>query len=244
MENFISTIRTDRFREMKEYDDKGYFFIDRQAYRKIDKITTRQEGYEMTFGVEATQNDVYFYLINNQANTYLSIYEIYQLLLAVTCSEGEDFVVNALKQQLRLKIRKSPGKNKKDVWLNQEKFEYCGIEYDIRKTVELGRKGEVGIPDISLEITYKQLFLLINLIQEKSNALFLRGKQNRKYADGILRLFVVLLCVHKELNLLTDLGWSYNAETDGFLFEAPKEENQRNKRKYYLTKKEYDNIMK
>ena len=74
MENFIPTIRTDRLREMKGYDERNYSFIDRASYRIIEKIQTLQEGCEAFFGVEATQNDVYFYLIDNQANTYLSIY--------------------------------------------------------------------------------------------------------------------------------------------------------------------------
>lgn len=244
MENFIPTIRTDRFREMKEYDEKGYSFIDRPSYRKTAKIKILQEGYEMVFGVEATQNDVYFYIINNGANVYLSIFEIYQLLFDIAVKEGEEFVVKALKQQLRLKIRKSHIANKKEVWLNQEKFEYRGIEYDIRRTVDPGREGEVNIPNMSLKISYKQLFLLINLIQEKSNALFLRGKQNRKYADGILRLFIVLLMQHEEIALLSDLGWCYDEEQDRYFFQTPEKESERMKKKYYLTKQEYDHIMK
>lgn len=243
MENFISTIRTDRLREMKEYDEKGYYFIDRPAYRKIDKIRTLQEGYEYCFGVEATQNDVYFYITDQQANTYLSIYEIYQLLLDMAEKEGEEFTLKVLRQQLRLKIRKSPRQGKKDIWLNQEKFEYRGIEYDIRKTPVPGREGEIEIPDMSLKISYRQLLMLINLIQEKSNALFLKGKQNKKYADGILRLFIVLLSQHGEIELLSDLGWHYDAGQDRFDFEPPTGETERNKRKYYLTKQEYDIII-
>ena len=86
--------------------------------------------------------------------------------------------------------------------------------------------------------------MLLNLIQEKSIALFLRGGQNKKYADGILRLFVVLLSKHEEIPLLTGLGWRYDAGSDQFLFQPPGAENERNKRKYYLTKQEFDTIMK
>ena len=244
MENFIPAIRTDRLREMKGYDERNYSFIDRASYRIIEKIQTLQEGCEAFFGVEATQNDVYFYLIDNQANTYLSIYEIYQLLLEISRREGTQFVVNALKKQLRLKIRRSPDPKKKEEWLHQQEFEYRGIRYHIRETVDPGRCGEIEIPDMDFKISYRKLLVLINLIQEKSNALFLRGRQNKKYADGILRLFVVLLSKHEEIPLLTGLGWRYDAGSDQFLFQPPGAENERNKRKYYLTKQEFDTIMK
>lgn len=244
MDNFISAIRTDRLREMREYEERGFTFIDKAAYRKIVRIEVLQEGYELEYGVEATQNDVYFYIIDKQANTYLSLYEIYELLLEMVSKEGERFVADALKRQQRLKIRKSPSRAKGEVWLHREKFLYKSVEYNIRETVQLAREGEVQIPDMALTISYRQLFLLMNLIQEKSNALFLKGREGKKYADGILRLFTVLLTKHGGDTLLEELGWQYDGTQDKFLFEPPRADTGRKRRKYYLTKQEYENIMK
>ena len=38
-------------------------------------------------------------------------------------------------------------------------------------------------------------------------------------------------------------GWKYNTEKDRFDYTRPAEQTERNKRKYYLTKAEYENII-
>lgn len=208
MKNFISVIRTDRLREMQFYEQKAYSFVDKKNYIMIEKIHTMQEGYKFEFGIEVTQNDVYFYLIEEKANAYLSIMELYHLLYAIGRQEGMEFVTSALKRQLRIQIKKAEEKI-----LNQEKFVYRNLEYEIRKTVALKRDAAVKISDIALTVSYCELFMLLNLIQEKREQ---------------------VLC-----------GWNF-ADDDRFLFfEIPEEQRtERGKRKYYLTKTEYKNILK
>ena len=241
MKNFIPVVRTDRLREMQSYEKKGYSFIDKKKYLMIEKIHTLQEGYEFDIGIEVTQNDVYFYLIDESANVYLSIAELYGLLRAIEQQEGKAFVVNALKKQLSIHIKRTEEKTS-----NQEKFRYRNLEYAIRKTVLLKKNEVIEIPNVALSITYHELFMLMNLIQEKSNALFGRKKESKCYVDGILRLFIVLLSLEEDIPLLTELGWKFDSEQGRFMFYEVSEEQrtERGKRKYYLTKTEYKNILK
>lgn len=243
MDNFISTIRTDRYREIKKYEEKGYTFIDKGSYRMIEKIETMQESCNFEFGIEVTQSDVYFYLTNKAANVYLSIIDIYNLLIDILKQENLNFVVNLLKKQLKLKIKSK--KSEKEKIINQEKFRYKGIEYNIRQTVKVLDDKLIKIPDSSLEITYQNLFMIINLIQEKSNSLFLRGKEKKykQYVDGILRMYIVLLTKKEDVDILKDIGWNYNVEQDKFLYAEPKIIEERGKRKYYLTNMEYKSII-
>lgn len=245
MKNFIPAIRTDRYREMKIYEDREYSFINKRSYRMRDEIETMQEKYVFKFGVEVTQSDIYFYLNDNSANIYLSIIEIYDILLYISYREGVDFVVNILKRQLnvKIKIKKPNNSEKKGEIINQEKFIYRGIEYNIRKTVALPKTGKIEIPDSSLIISYEHLFMLINLIQEKSNALFLRGKSSKIYADGLIRMYIILLTKKEDVDVLSSIGWKFNGTKDKFIYVMPTKETERNKKKYYLTKSEYKNII-
>ena len=248
MKNFIPVVRTDRLREMQSYDAKSYSFLDRKQYRMLEKIDTLQEGYQFTFGVEVTQNDVYFYIIHDSANLYLSIEELYQLLVDMSADQGKDFVQNMLKKQLTIHIRtarKQQDPDGKKVVLNLEKFRYRNLQYDIRRTVVSNQDGKLTVPNVSLQITYHELWMLLNLIQEKSNALFARNVESKRYVDGIFRLFVVLLWLEKDHPLLQELGWQYDTQLGRFAFhEIPeKKKTPRGRRKYYLTKEEYKNIL-
>lgn len=245
LENFIPTIRTDRFREIKNYEDKGYSFNDKRGYRMVDTIETTQNNYCYKYGVEVTQNEIYFYIIDRSANIYLSFIDIYNILIDISYKEGIDFVIRILKEQLRIKVKKKRSKNiNKDDYINQVKFLYRGIEYNIRKTVKIKKTNNITIPDSSLEISYEYLFMLINLIQEKSNCLFLQGKLNKNFADGLLRMYIALLCNIEDKEILSNIGWKYNNSSNKFEFFEPSENTERNKKKYYLTKTEYENIIK
>ena len=85
------------------------------------------------------------------------------------------------------------------------------------------------------------MFLLIILIQEKSNALFKRSTGNKRlYVNGILRLLIVLLEGEQEDTLLKSLGWSWNAKEYEFQYVSKDNRKGREIFKYYLTKTEYD----
>lgn len=65
MDNFISIIRTDRKREINKYKNMKYSVGDEKNYRLIDRIKTLQNGYIFEFGAEATEREIYFYVIED-----------------------------------------------------------------------------------------------------------------------------------------------------------------------------------
>lgn len=246
LNNFISTIRTDRRSEMKKCIENGYLFIDEKKYRYCDKIIVSQGKENWSFGVQATEREVYFYITEDGANAYLSITEIYELLLVIAKQESMEFVVDSLKEQLATKIIRKKDLNVKNkvIVYNQERFRYRDIEYYITKCVELKRSGNVTLDNSSIEISYEQLFTLINLIQQKSNALFYRGKENRKYGNGLIRFLIVLLSNAENIPILNKIGWKYDNSKHLYIYSKPKRDSKRNHQKYYLTQKEYDAILK
>ena len=90
MNDFISTIRTDRLRQIEQYREKGYL-IDKK-FRLVDKIEVKHEEQLFCFGVQASGRDVYFYLIDDGENAYYSISEIYELLWKMANIEGVSYV--------------------------------------------------------------------------------------------------------------------------------------------------------
>lgn len=147
MDNFISIIRTDRKREINKYKNMKYSVGDEKNYRLIDRIKTLQNGYIFEFGAEATEREIYFYVIEDGANAYFSIVEIYELLQDIMIREGEDFVIDLLKEQIQIEIEvvKNSENDNKEKTLNQERFLYRGVEYYIKRTVEINdkRNGQV-----------------------------------------------------------------------------------------------------
>lgn len=229
MKNFVPAVRTDRFREMKMYADKGYSFIIKRDYRKVDKIFVENNGKEYTFGIEVTQNEIYFYIVNDLANAYLTLVDIYVILAEIAKAEGTGTVVKVLKKQLRCK--------------ETDSFYYQGIEYKMRRTAAWSSK-EVRISQTGLYLTYQQILMLVNLIQEKSNSFFQRSKAYKSYKDGILRLLIALLSCEEDCVLLSHLGWRYSGEEQRFRLQIQEETDERSKMKYYLTRMEYKNIMR
>lgn len=247
MDNFISIIRTDRKREINKYKKMKYSIVDEKNYRLVDKIKILQNGYMFEFGAEATEREIYFYVIENGSNAYFSIVEIYELLQDIMIREGEDFVIDLLKEQIQIEIqvaKKSESDNKEKI-LNQEKFLYRGVEYYIKRTVEIEDKnnGQVQPWDSSANISYRQFFTLLNLIQEKSNTLFSRGKNNAQYKNGLIRLLIVLLINNDDIPILLQKGWKYDDENEKYTYQKIEEETEISRRKYYLTEEEYKNII-
>ena len=247
MDNFISIIRTDRKREINKYKNMKYSVGDEKNYRLIDRIKTLQNGYIFEFGAEATEREIYFYVIEDGANAYFSIVEIYELLQDIMIREGEDFVIDLLKEQIQIEIEvvKNSENDNKEKTLNQERFLYRGVEYYIKRTVEINdkRNGQVKPWDSSVKISYRQFFTLLNLIQEKSNALFSRGKNNDQYKNVLIRLLIVLLINNHDIPILLQKGWKYDDENEKYTYQKIEEETEISKRKYYLTEEEYKNII-
>jgi hypothetical protein len=245
LNRFIPIIRTDRKREINKYKNLNYFIADEKEYRLIDRIRTLQPKCTFDFGVEANNREIYFYIIKDGSNTFFSIYEIYEELYNIAIREGSKFVIDILKEQANIKIEeKENSKTKEKQIVNQEKFMYRGVEYYIKKTVEIDKEkdGKINPKDSSVEITYQEFFTLINLIQEKSNTLFLWRENDKTYVNGLMRLLIVLLSNNEDMEILLQKGWKYDEDNEKYILDV-KRDKEINKSKYYLTEDDYNNII-
>ena len=78
MNDFISTVRTDRQREINMKEKSGIVVSDKYRYRIVDTIMViMPDGTKLTYGFQANHRDVYFFMIDEGANSYFSIVEIY-----------------------------------------------------------------------------------------------------------------------------------------------------------------------
>lgn len=215
---------------MNEYEQKGYSFISKKDYLMLEKVYLDYCDKRYYFGLQVNQDEFYFYIINNNSNIYLSIYDIYCLLYEIVCKNSNTEFLNLIKRQMNMSTRLT-----QEVW-------YKNLYYSIHKIVRIKKDGCVISPESGVSITYSQLFLLINLIQAKSNALFEKStQQNRKYKNGILRLFTALLSTTSNNDILKSIGWVYK---DGkFILDRIENETERSKQKYYLTKEELKTIL-
>lgn len=228
MKNFIPVMRAKRLMEMKQYMGKGYTIQDKKHYLMLEtvKLFYMDKWYE--YGIQVTQDEVYFYVCKNSANIYFSIVEIYKLLHGLKDNEKEIFL-KCLKKQLKQRV------SIKGEFVNN------GLSYKMTRPIELREEVFIDIPKTGIQITNKELFLLIVLIQEKSNALFKRSTGTKRlYVNGILRLLVILLENERDDILLTSLGWRWNNKQVEFEFVSKNDRKGREKFKYYLTKAEYD----
>lgn len=229
MKNLIPACRTDRIREMNEYEKKGYSIQNKDKYIMLDFVETEYCGQLYRYGIQVTRDDLYFFITRNSANVYLTIVELYELMRSITQKES-DFLITTMKRQLRIR--------------RESKVRYRGLEYKIPEIALLPEKGEVVIPDSGMKISYDELYVLMNLIQAKSSALFKRGKaKDKKYAMGLLRLFIVLLSKQESITLLEELGWEWDDVEKKHQFCWKKKKEGRGKYKYYLTRREYETIM-
>lgn len=233
MKDFISTIRTDRKREIKSYENKGYL-VDKKWYRIVDVITFNPQS-EVQFGVEANESEIYFFLHEDGANLYFTIEELYVLLSEIAHQEGLFYVANLIEEQINAKER-------------DEVFWYKGVEYKTRRTVCV-KDGHVHLNECAIDVSYEAIFKILNYIQEKSNTLFLWSKKESEFVDGTLRLLNSLIQLKNDNRTLRSKGWYYdqvekrfhlglNSSSASEIFEEDR------KSKYCLTEDEYKNIMK
>ena len=227
--DFLSTARTDRFRQLNAYKAKGYLADDK--YRMTENVTM---SYYDEYGCQVSLRDFYFYITENKGNAYYSIIELYQLLNRVCQEEGGAFVIDLLD-----KIKKAGTAKKTEDYIT-----YRGIQYSIRQHVEPAVNGKIKILDGSVSMSYKKLTGLLILIQEKSNYFWNSKKENKKYTEGLLRLFKALIASHKDHLVLENKGWKYSVEKDEFEYVGQfSSEYKKSKRVYYLTKGELDDII-
>ncbi|MDH8677417.1 hypothetical protein QE109_04620 [Fusibacter bizertensis] len=239
MNKFVETIRLHRNDEIEAYKDRGYLFgKNRNRYEFVRKIRIDNEEEYFNFQVRVDFKEVRFYLLGNEDSTveimgylYFSIYEIYRMLKIISLVEGVDFVVDILNSYL-----------KSTTYLE---FQYDDERYKFKMPNITDVNGEIELSDATLSITYKELYLLISLIQEKSNYLFSKSEDGELYQDGIVRLMIALLKQNEDNDILKNIGWNYNLSEDKFILnkEYVSSKNERESKRYYLTKLELSNIL-
>lgn len=227
MKDFLAIARNDRNREKTAYIKKNYLVPD--YYRMIRKISFIRRARVIELGVQVSKQDYYFYLIEDGENAYFSIREIYDLLNRMSSVEGKDYVSVLLMNQM--------------AETDKESFIYEDIEYEVRKSIAPDRSGEIEVFDGSKKVSYEMLFTLINIIQEKSSAMFLKSHGNEKYVDGIIRLLIVLVKCSNDYDKLKEKGWFWNEDLGQYYYKDVINEEDKRSKKYYLTEGEYDDIM-
>lgn len=228
MKNLIPVLRTRRLLEMKQYQEKGYQIQDKKHYLMLEKVQLRYMDTDYEYRVQVTQDELYFYISRDDANMYLSIAEIYDLLAGLP-DENKAAFVNVMKKQLRQRSAA------------HLEFINHGLTYKMMQPVGFGREFTIAVPQNGIQITNRELFLLLILIQSKSNELFRRSTgKKRSYVNGILRMLIILLECQNEDTLLGSLGWRWEDKMQRYVFISKDSRKGREKFKYYLTKKEYD----
>lgn len=223
MRDFLSILRTDRKREISKYKEKDYLVSD--SYRMVRKIQI--EGFSI--GVQVSSQDYYFYLIDDSQNAYFSVRELYNLLLQMSIKEGNNYVIGLLEKQITN--------------VEETAFRYENIDYAIKKTIIPEKNDSITVEDGSSEVSYQQLFVLLNLIQQKSNTMFENSPGNENYKNGILRLLMTLIEAEEDHEILQSKGWFFDIDEDKFIYKEILNEEDKRRKKYYLTEEERDDIM-
>lgn len=230
MNNFVPLLRSDRLREIIEYNKRGYVFrLGEDQYKYVRNISVcNAHNYEFNFEVRVSQDEPRFYIVSEKDNTkesciYLTIYELYLILVEMSLALTVDVVTRILK-------------NKRDSKLN---IDYTGLKFQVNFFSSNIPEGKIKIPESNIEITYENFLLLLALIQDKSNYYWsISTNENKeKFTDGILRLLITLIST-KGSEILESHKWYYNDKKE--IYEKPKEKYEF---KYYLTQKEFESIM-
>ncbi len=220
---FVEDIRKLRENEILHYESKGYYVINKAAYVLNDVIHIEVNRETFHFGLRVNINEVYFYIIHQGSQIYLSIYEIYDLLWKLVIKEKKTYIVDLISFYLK----------------NDETnhFIYRAQKYTVHKLPNNIPNDKVDIFDSGITISVTELILLIYLIQDKSN--YFEGlSTEKKYMNGLIRLLNVLLNCNAPNMALETLGWIFNNETGKYEMRKEKLVGERNKKRYYLTASE------
>jgi hypothetical protein len=239
MVTLIPLIKSDRQREIILHKSKGYTFrTGENNYIYIRNICVYIDNKRYEFQMRANQSEQKFYFYIEHSCIYLTIIEIYRMLKKISSKIGIRRVVEILQSE-RSEIAK---------------IDYMGLGFDVKFFNLHIPKGKILLPESNLEINYEYLFLLIALIQDKSNYLWkLSTSANDKYVDGILRLFSCLISTKKN-KVLKELGWDYNTfNKEYYINNENIMLNDKNstiningkitKTKYYLTQIDFEDII-
>lgn len=234
MKDFFSTLKTDRKREILDYKDKGYDFQKAERhYQYIRNINVKYKNNDYKLQIRV-DNEIRFHLTNEECNIYLTVQDIYFLLLDACIEIGKDYVRESLETII-------DDTDKKILILK-----YRSIDYNLEfPDVELSDEKNILIYNSNIKISYFELILIIVLIHNKSNYYFMYKKDEvlNNHEDGFVRLLIALI-YGDNYTILNNKGWKYNNKTKKYvLFNTKKDTDDKYYLKYYLTKEEYNNIM-
>jgi len=100
---------------------------------------------------------------------------------------------------------------------------------------------EIWVKDIDCKLNYGDILVLLFVIQAKSN--YFEHLSYSKYVNGLINMLIVLLNNTKDNIILKEKGWIYSEKLK--IYENTKlyDNSLSNKKKWYLTKEERNNIM-
>ena len=126
---------------------------------------------------------------------------------------------------------------------NQEiSFSYEGVNYFVHQLPKIDENTKIGVLDSDVEITLEELFLLIYLIQDKSNYLISLGKKT-EYINGIIRMLKTLLKCNNKNDVLETIGWLFDHEKCYYILNSKDFLSEKKKRMNYLTEYEESLIL-
>ena len=188
--SFVRNIREKRKKEINNYELKGYI-LNKNNYVTNDILQININGIIFKYGIRINGNDVYFYILKEGCQIYLKIYDIYLILWKLYYKENNKQIIDFLEYY----------ENN-----NQEiSFSYEGVNYFVHQLPKIDENTKIGVLDSDVEITLEELFLLIYLIQDKSNYLISLGKKT-EYINGIIRMLKTLLKCNNKNDVLRQSG--------------------------------------
>lgn len=217
---FVKDIRKIREEEIKNYEEKGYLVVDKAKYILNDRFSIDIGKENYSIGLRVNINEVYFYILHQGSQIYLTIYQIYEHLWTLSVIEGKTYILDQLIYYMRTDERM--------------KFSYRSHDYTVHKLSDTIPDDEVELLDSDIYIPVKELILLIYLIQDKSNY-FESLRKDDKYKNGLIRLLKVLLTCNTSNTILETLGWMYNNTIHKYELREEILVGERNKKRYYLT---------
>ncbi len=233
MNSFIPTIRTDRIREIFEYEARGYSFRDKRTYLFIRSIDIPYAGDTYSFQVRVDVREVKFHSIKGDGSIYLTVGELAHLFFKMRQYTNTNYIVTILKSILESD--------------SIHQFMYQRVDYALSFSNDIPISGDIEVGSTQVFLSYIELFLLLSLIQSKSNYFFSISKDSRdkSYSNGLIRLLIVLLSIDNDDPLLMNLGWYYDPSSQLFRLAStgkhPK--TDRRSKKYYLTENEMRSIL-
>ena len=220
---FVKDIREIRECEIQHYESKGYIVANKANYILNDIINIIVDKDKFSYGIRVNINEIYFYILHEGSQIYLTIYEIYILLWRLVIVDGKTDIIDSIDFYMR---------NNETI-----NFYYKNRNYTVHMLPSNIPNYSVDVFDSDIKITFKELLLLIYLIQDKSN--YFEGlSKEKKYFNGLIRLLKVLLKCNTSNTVLETLGWVFNMETGKFDLRKEKLVGERNRKRYYLTASE------